>query len=37
MGRDYVDDHRFWYYPAAGGAGQDITQWVSGPEARDEL
>lgn len=37
MGRDYVDDHRFWYYPAAGGAGQDITQWVSSPEARDEL
>lgn len=37
MGSAYVDDHRFWYYPKGGGAGQEITQWVSAPEARDEL
>ena len=37
MGSAYVDDHRFWHYPKGGGAGQEITQWVSAPEARDEL
>lgn len=37
MGSAYVDNHRFWHYPKGGGAGQEITQWVSAPEARDEL
>lgn len=37
MGSAYVDDHRFWYFPRGSGAGQEITQWVSAPEARDEL
>lgn len=33
MGSAYVDDHRFILC----ASGQDITPWVSSPEARDEL
>ena len=36
MGRDYVDDHRFYLYRAGGGA-EDITRWVRQPQARDVL
>lgn len=35
MGTQYVDDHRFLLYK--GAAVTDITEAVSGPEARDEL
>lgn len=35
MGREYVDDHRFWLYH--GGGAMDITEAVSEPELRDEL
>ena len=33
MGSAYVDDHRFILCKS----GQDITSWISSPEARDEL
>ena len=36
MAADYVDDHRFWLYRKDQDP-MDITNWVSNPEARDEL